>query len=334
MRRAGVERTESGRAAGCERAGSGTPPPPSARSLHAGRPLAARFFLALTLLCIASMTAPGALHAWTPGTHIYLAESVLHHLEILPAVTADLLRAFPYDYLYGSIAADTSFAKKYAPAGRHPHAWNVAQEIYDQAPADALKAFGLGYLSHLAADVIAHNHFVPRQLVLSRGPASVAHAYWEARVEHLLGRDYSRSAVELIRMDHLRADQHLDTILSPTLFSVSTNRRMFRGMVRLSEQRSLQATLRMADEYGKWVLTEGDVERHMTRSLDQIIELLKGGDPAVRQADPSGYSALARVKEIRKQAFGGGYRGNPKRVMEDAEDAFGLGGSGRGGQGG
>ncbi|MGH7532752.1 MAG: zinc dependent phospholipase C family protein, partial [Gemmatimonadales bacterium] len=249
---------------------------------------------------------------------------VLQNLNVLPAVTADMLHAFPYDYLYGSIAADTSFAKKYAPAGRHPHAWHVAQEIYDTAPADALKAFGLGYLSHLAADVIAHNHFVPRQLVLSRGPSAVAHAYWEARVEHVLGEHYSRSAVDLIKMDHLRADQHLDTILSPTLFSVKTNRRMFRGMVRLTEQRSFQATLQIADEFGKWALTEEDVGRHMDRSMEQIVELLKGGEPEVRQSDPSGYAALARAKAVRKIAFEHGYRGNPRRVIEDAEAEFGL----------
>src|SRR5256886_7247666 len=52
------------------------------------------------------------LHAWTPGTHIYLGESVLANLHQLPAVVADLLRAFPYDFLYGNIAADTSIAKR------------------------------------------------------------------------------------------------------------------------------------------------------------------------------------------------------------------------------
>ncbi|HET7025825.1 MAG TPA: zinc dependent phospholipase C family protein [Gemmatimonadales bacterium] len=284
-------------------------------------------FLAIALL---GLIHPAHLLAWTPGTHIYLAESVLRNLQVLPAVTADLLHAFPYDYLYGSIAADTSFAKKYAPAGRHPHAWHVAQEIYDTAPADALKAFGLGYLSHLAADVIAHNHFVPRQLVLSRGPSGVAHAYWEARVEHVLGEHYSRSAVDLIRMDHLRADQHLDTILSPTLFSIKANRRIFRGMVRITEQRSFQATLQIADEFGKWALTEEDVGRHMDRSMEQIVALLKGEEPEVRQSDPSGYAALARAKAVRKIAFAHGYRGNPRRVIEDAEAEFGLGSSGRG----
>src|SRR6266446_4193394 len=43
---------------------------------------------------------PVAAHAWTPGTHIYLGESVLANLHQLTAAVADLLRAFPYDFLY------------------------------------------------------------------------------------------------------------------------------------------------------------------------------------------------------------------------------------------
>src|SRR3989442_3924467 len=110
---------------------------------------------------------PVAAHAWTPGTHVYLGESVLANLHQLSGAVADLLRAFPYDFLYGNIAADTSLAKKYAPVGRHCHAWHVGQEIFDLAHTDPLRAFGLGYLSHLAADAVAHNFFVPRQLVLT-----------------------------------------------------------------------------------------------------------------------------------------------------------------------
>ena len=74
------------------------------------------------------------------------------------------LRAFPYDFLYGSIAADTSIAKKYAAVGRHSHSWAVGFDILDRARDDALKAFSYGYLAHLAADVVAHNAFVPYQL--------------------------------------------------------------------------------------------------------------------------------------------------------------------------
>ena len=83
---------------------------------------------------------------------------------------ADLLHAFPYDFLYGSIAPDTSFAKKYVPRGRHSHFWHVGQETFDFAGSDALRAFGLGYLAHLAADTVAHNFFVPRQLLLQQQP--------------------------------------------------------------------------------------------------------------------------------------------------------------------
>src|SRR5262245_6326887 len=76
---------------------------------------------------------PGQAHAWTPGTHIFLGQSILSAASQLPATVGDLIRAFPFDFLYGNIAADTSFAKKYAPINRHRHAWHVGQELHDLA---------------------------------------------------------------------------------------------------------------------------------------------------------------------------------------------------------
>ncbi|MDE3053168.1 MAG: hypothetical protein KGJ70_04730, partial [Gemmatimonadota bacterium] len=73
---------------------------------------------------------PHAAYAWTPGTHVFLGEAVLRSWQLLPETIADLLRAFPYDFLYGSIAADTSIAKKYAPVGRHCHSWDVGFDIH------------------------------------------------------------------------------------------------------------------------------------------------------------------------------------------------------------
>src|SRR5207237_5002491 len=119
-------------------------------------------------------------------------------------------------------------AKKYAPVGRHCHAWHVGQEIFDLAPTDPLRAFGLGYLSHLAADTVAHNFFVPHQLVLTSSTAALGHSYWESRFETHLGPAYAGTAKELILQDHTPSDAHLDSIISPTLFSLPTNRRPFR----------------------------------------------------------------------------------------------------------
>jgi hypothetical protein len=281
-------------------------------------------WLALTALALAVLALlPTDAWAWTPGTHVYLAEQIINGSVLVPGVVGELIRAFPYDYLYGSIAADTSFAKKYAPAGRHPHAWHVAQEIHDKAESDALRAFGLGYLSHLAADVIAHNHFVPRQLILSRGPAGVAHAYWEARIERVLGHRYSREAMDLLRMDHTPADRLLDTVLSPTLFSTPNNRKIFRGMVRIADQRSYQATLRLAEDFSGVALTEEDVGRHLDQSRDAIIQMLIEANTSIRDTDPSGESSLRAARLARKELLQIG-ASDLGRLRAEAEKRFGL----------
>ncbi|HKC41434.1 MAG TPA: zinc dependent phospholipase C family protein, partial [Gemmatimonadales bacterium] len=232
--------------------------------------LAAAAFLAV----IALVLFPGVAHAWTPGTHIFLGESVLANLHQIPTIVADLLRAFPYDFLYGNIAADTSMAKKYAPVGRHCHAWHVGQEILDLAPSDPLRAFGLGYLSHLAADTIAHNFFVPRQLVLTSSTVALGHSYWESRFETHLGDAYAREARDVILKDHTASDAHLDEILSPTLFSVRTNRRLFRGMVHLTESQSWQWVFQVIAGTSRWDLADSDIEKHMAVAFEYVMETL------------------------------------------------------------
>src|SRR5882724_10394705 len=108
---------------------------------------AARIALAVLLALVLT---PALAHAWTPGTHIFLGEAVMRSLALLPSSVAELLAAFPYDFLYGSIAADTSIAKKYAPAGRHCHSWAVGLDVLDSARDEPSRAFAFGYLSHLA----------------------------------------------------------------------------------------------------------------------------------------------------------------------------------------
>src|SRR5690606_21400727 len=66
--------------------------------------------LVVAALCI--IVFPDTAWAWTPGTHVVLGERILGSLNLLVPAAADLLRAFPYDFLYGSIAADTTMAKK------------------------------------------------------------------------------------------------------------------------------------------------------------------------------------------------------------------------------
>ncbi|HEY2026382.1 MAG TPA: zinc dependent phospholipase C family protein [Gemmatimonadaceae bacterium] len=265
---------------------------------------------------------PHAAYAWTPGTHVFLGEAVLRSLAQLPEGVAALLRAFPYDFLYGSIAADTSIAKKYVPTGRHCHSWTVGLEIHDAAPDEPMKAFALGYLAHLAADSIAHNHFVPRQLTVTASTAALGHSYWESRFETHLGPACARQARDLILLDHSQADGLLDRILSPTIFSTATNRRIFRGMVHAADNESWQRIFALMTENSRWDLTDDEVGRYLESAYDAIVDfLIKFDRSAPYRLDPSGDDALRRAKQVRRDAL---RSGGPERVEEEATRYFGL----------
>jgi hypothetical protein len=284
----------------------------------------ARLALAFAGVGLVLLALPDPAFAWTPGTHIYLGESVLGNLSQLPAAVADLLRAYPFDYLYGNIAADSSIAKHYAPLGRHCHYWHVGQEIHDLAATDGLRAFGLGYLCHLAADTVAHNYFVPRQLMITSSTAAVGHSYWETRVETHLGDAYARSARDVIRLSHRESDAHLDRIIAPTIFSVRTNRRLFRGMVHLTESSSWQRATQVAREYSRWPLSDQDVEHHLGLSYDYMMELLGGPSSPALQLDPSGERPLTRAKELRRRVLRDAGRRNVAKLEQEAQEHFGL----------
>lgn len=284
----------------------------------------ARVSLAFVAVGIALMALPHAAHAWTPGTHVFLGQAVLNAAAGLPPSVGDLVRAFPFDFLYGNIAADTSFAKKYAPINRHSHAWHVGQEVHDLARSDALRAFGLGYLAHLAADTVAHNFFVPRQLLLTSSTKSFGHSYWESRVETHLDDDYAHQARDLIMLDHAHADAHLDQIISPTIFSVKTNRAIFRGMVHITRSRAWQTGMRAARDVSRWDLTDYVVEQHLALAYEYIMEMLSSPVGIAKSLDPNGAAALRRSKAMRRSALMDGGWKDGDRMLEAAERHFGL----------
>jgi len=276
----------------------------------------------LLVVGLALAIAPATAHAWTPGTHVYLGEAVLRSLALLPPAVASLLREFPYDFLYGSIAADTSIAKKYAPAGRHCHSWKVGMEILESARDEPLRAFSLGYLAHLAADSVAHNYFVPMQLALTSSTSALGHSYWESRFETHLGPECARRARELILIDHSRSDGLLDRVLSPTIFSTPTNRRIFRGMVIVADNESWQRIFALMTENSRWDRADTEVERYLARSYDFIIDLLQRmGDAEPFRLDPSGDEALRMAKVVRRQIL---RQAGEQRLRQEAERRFGL----------
>jgi hypothetical protein len=282
--------------------------------------------LAACVALLAVVLLPEAAWAWGPATHIYLGSALLDSLHLVPEAVRALISAHPFDFLYGNLAADISLAKKYVPEGRHCHHWHIGEEIHESAPNDRLKAMGLGYLSHLAADTIAHNWFIPRQLVLTSSTAGLGHSYWEARMDTHLDDYYRRLARHVVtEHDHSAADALFDKVLSATLFSFRTNRRIFRGMIRIQDNDRWQSVFGTMLARSRWDLTDAAVHGYLERSFDYVVDYLqRRGEAICASLDPIGDHNLTLSKQVRRMAMRDGAAENPALLHEMADNFFPL----------
>lgn len=269
---------------------------------------------------------PDPAWAFGPATHVFLGRQLLDMLFLLPDSLATLLRAYPQSFLYGSVAADISFAKKYVPEGRHCHFWHVGEEILRAADNDRLRAVGYGYLTHLAADTIAHNFFVPRQLLLTSTTQALGHGYWEHRFDKHLGENWMAAAREVVmEYDHSEADNLFDRVLSGTIFSFETNRRIFRGMIRMQDNERWRSVFDRVVQGSRWDLDEQTLEAYASRSFDFVVDyLLRRTESMPATLDPVGEFNLQLAKKVRRMALRDGTSSRPNLLLDLADDFFPL----------
>lgn len=239
--------------------------------------------------------------AWGPISHLAHGSEVLKGVTILGAGLQQLLRRHPTEYLYGCIGADITLGKKYTgPMQAHCHSWDVGWQLVDEADTDAERAFAHGYLTHLAADVYSHNHFVPTQLVVSYRARTLRHIYWEARFDSMQDVEYREIVTDLRRRSFPACDALVQRVVARTLFSFRTNKRIFENVLALHDWDNWHRFMAGVSTRSKHVFSPPFIHHYNQACLENVFDLLRRGRRADCQAaDPTGLDAITAAQRIR-----------------------------------
>lgn len=163
--------------------------------------------------------------AWGPVTHTYFAHEVLRAASLLSASVYTLLTAYATNFIYGSIAADNYLGK---PGHKNPHDWETGFALLHYASKSKDAAFAYGFLTHLAADTVAHG-----QMDLG-ARSKLGHAWAEMESDSVMAKSCRKSVVCLDR-DRLKTNDMLARkVIDPRDCRSRSFQRAYRISVRMS----------------------------------------------------------------------------------------------------
>jgi hypothetical protein len=185
------------------------------------------------VLCFIGLA--GEAWAWGPAIHTAIACKILQNgVGILPAI-ASILKSFPHEFVYGCLAADFFVGKGTKPKNGHSHNWQTGFRLLHRAKSDQEAAYSYGFFTHLAADVIAHNYFVPNLIHQVSTWRKVGHLYWEAKADHAVGPVYINIAKDILSKGELGCDDLLKAAVGKKRNGLRTRRHIYTQTVKLSD---------------------------------------------------------------------------------------------------
>lgn len=246
----------------------------------------------------------GNLWAWGPITHVDFASAALQNVSAYAPLVKELLTRFPYDFLYGALAADITLGKDYVDYVHNCHNWRVGFLIFNEAKergTERQQAAALGYLSHLAVDIISHNYFVPFKTIRSFPTRTLGHVYWEMRFDAKRPKKMWNLAREIGRMKFPQNDELFERMLRRTLFSFKTNRRIFRSVLTLHRLKTWHTMMEKIHDQSRWTLAERDIEEYRSLAIESVTAFLKDPEKApCTKVDPTGEAKLLYADEMRQ----------------------------------
>ncbi len=244
---------------------------------------------------------PANAFAWGAGVHLQLGTAVINNLQAVSPAVAAVVGEFPHDFLYGCIAADITLGKKFTHYLQHCHRWRIGMKVLEYAWNPPQKACAYGYLSHLAADTVAHNYYVPAKTMESFSSLTLKHAYWEMRLETYVDQEIWEAGKKVATENYKANDALLRNVLSDTIFSFGTNKRIFNSILLVSRLEKWQQVLKTLSDTSRYTLEEDDRSEYLDLAEDAVFDFLNRLEESrYFQADPTGERALATAEAVRK----------------------------------
>ncbi|HNW92373.1 MAG TPA: zinc dependent phospholipase C family protein [bacterium] len=260
---------------------------------------------------------PAPALAWGPATHLFAGYYAAFNLNLLAPAAAALLSEWFAAFLYGTISADIYVGKGSRGGPRHCHNWGIGATILARAENDEQRAFAWGYLSHLAADVTAHNFYVPTQLFSAPLPGKAAHVFWETHCELALDQRLWRVARHLVRYHPPACNRLLRCVWEKGRLNHAAGNRLFGTSILIGNLTAWQRFATGLARHLPWQPDPKYLPLLQNVTLGVALEYLRDpdGSRAVRY-DPVGSTPLLAARRQRRA----GTRDNPFRIAPDLYD--------------
>jgi hypothetical protein len=243
---------------------------------------------------------------WGPGNHLEFEARVWRRRkELLTPRVAELISAERAAWQYGNIAADLINFKAFGGHYNHCHRWTIVDEMRALSDSPAEEAFALGYLAHLAADTIAHNHFVPYHLARYARGRGLGHLYWEMNADRFVDDDRWDVVTRLKDDDRLsELDELVNRTVQRKALSMGTNKIIFNHVLLVSERRKWREGMALLHPLPQVRLTRGFLDMFRDAAVARIVLALSTrGVARLAHIDTSGKKAQKLALETRKRAM-------------------------------
>ena len=251
--------------------------------------------MTILIILITIVFLPIDLFAWGLETHLKIGSTILEN------VSFTLIKQYPTYFLLGNIFPDFFTLLKNLSKfkrGLDTHSWSTLGKLFKNASSDEEKSFCYGYAAHLAADIVAHNYYIPQAFFLVSKNKFISHLIleyaetknsleYENILEDLL--DMAKHSSQLFLKSHGISEDYFIKQINYLKLSLRSQR-----VIRLKEwaflfERTLDPSFVSRSNY------------YQEKAINLAQNVVVNGFLNIKDFDPKGIESITHAKMLRKR---------------------------------